>query len=1440
MDRNTTALYEVLNVPKDASPDDIKRAYRRLALRYHPDKNPDAGEQFKAISHAYEILSDPKKRQVYDRYGEFGVNMMGTMAGALFDPEIESLLCTSFVTLALLFALFIIFFAFLSVKIDGRVGWSWAAVFAPLWIIDAVVLVFVGYQSLKVIRSSGDQDEEHESEEEQDDIELSSEEQERRKQERERRRTGLKRLTAMISTLYVVLIILFQVFIVLKADQSVSWSAAVVFLPYFVLEFLNLIPTLIVCVITLTQEKRMSPNHHIYIFRAFSVLYDNFWFLILRLLLTILIVLRIDQTIQCSWGVVFIPLYLVGLKLLVDLLFAYRRFSKLPTQEEVASAKASVILGLVLFCIVGALAYALIGLVARKLDGYPPIRMTTVLIPIFIVLSLLLCSLVATTSILASLLLAPRMAQRYLDEGAVDLILRDTKLREVPEHADDPFVVNVVGDITIKKELIQPVGWAQRLLGGFELTGSELCVYDGDATLTGDDAFPFLGTITLPSLTLPTITDATTTLNTTANFTLASQDNLITLIENAVRNKKITWQVAGSALVSPVRLHKSMRVDINKTIELDGWLYAWHVAGGMLTIPLGMDGLHQVNLTYLSLPGGHPRGGIAMEARAEVFNPSKAFSLDIGDINFGIYLPINDTATEAVDPPADVLVGLVQVPNAKLLGGKWSEFIMHGRTISLEKHQYKNIGRKQTRRLMEDFLGRYLRGETAYVTIRPTEMSPDDPLYVTSFSSTPTHKVPQWLLDALSTLALTLPFPGSDSSDFVESFAIQNVDIGLHPLKGPRVSGTVRAILQAPAEMGFDIDVREVMSNVFVYLNKTSPEPFASLTPSEPSPATTTLLEPNGNSTRQRFEVESQVKDVPFAVLPGKEREFQHFLTSWIAGKEDGGKVVIRGKVDALVHTPMGELTLRGIGFSGEPPPAVYTPYGTITGHQAQPTIQQALATVEDDGPSDEVLEALTQELVAAESRARIRSQQIGRDVVYLGHCFETGKIIPTSAVVRTVPPAVVQQTQIVQDEGVVATKHSKRPAEPDTTGPKQAQKRFKGPGKSPTVYKGGKATNVVQSQPMSPPTSSGVDEEPVTGRRKSLKALSRKPKAASPTPVQTPSILGSPAHSVTSSNDGHPPIDMYFPPSQPTPSKPKSRISTPRERKVLAQTDSLTQWSEPAGVQRLLPPPKPKDQVPIHTFWRHIEDTYFRDFADDDLSYLNSKPEDELLPLVKPTLGPDYHDTWNIQAEQLHLPALKVRKTNESTRPDIDRDKVESVWERIANRLHTEGILTHPIAHKDPTGSEKEPSDALHKTSTVLDLGRPIHTGIPDLYTRLTTALQDYGVLPDTQPSDEVLNMLRQLQTRLRPMVRRNRKRKAQLQQLVERESVKQRWRRGLETMNSAILRAYFNIWGRTGTERLRAIHAHAPLSSQVKEQMQRRKIWQKFGEKLLVDHVT
>ena len=85
--------YEILDVSKNASADEIKKSYRKLALKYHPDRNPDdpeSEEKFKEASEAYEVLSDSEKRGLYDRYGHDGLKNSGFSGFSGFDDIFSS------------------------------------------------------------------------------------------------------------------------------------------------------------------------------------------------------------------------------------------------------------------------------------------------------------------------------------------------------------------------------------------------------------------------------------------------------------------------------------------------------------------------------------------------------------------------------------------------------------------------------------------------------------------------------------------------------------------------------------------------------------------------------------------------------------------------------------------------------------------------------------------------------------------------------------------------------------------------------------------------------------------------------------------------------------------------------------------------------------------------------------------------------------------------------------------------------------------------------------------------------------------------------------------------------------------------------------------------------------------------------------------------------
>jgi len=82
--------YEILGVQKTATKDEIKKGYRKLAVQYHPDKNPGdkaSEEKFKEATEAYEVLADDQKRQIYDQYGHAGLEGMGAGGPGGFDPS---------------------------------------------------------------------------------------------------------------------------------------------------------------------------------------------------------------------------------------------------------------------------------------------------------------------------------------------------------------------------------------------------------------------------------------------------------------------------------------------------------------------------------------------------------------------------------------------------------------------------------------------------------------------------------------------------------------------------------------------------------------------------------------------------------------------------------------------------------------------------------------------------------------------------------------------------------------------------------------------------------------------------------------------------------------------------------------------------------------------------------------------------------------------------------------------------------------------------------------------------------------------------------------------------------------------------------------------------------------------------------------------------------
>src|SRR4051794_41647152 len=93
------SLYESLGVSKNASQDEIKKAYRKLVREVHPDRNPGSEERFKEVQGAYDVLSDPQKRKQYDRVGTTNGRPAGYGPGTTYDFsdfDLSDILCGLF------------------------------------------------------------------------------------------------------------------------------------------------------------------------------------------------------------------------------------------------------------------------------------------------------------------------------------------------------------------------------------------------------------------------------------------------------------------------------------------------------------------------------------------------------------------------------------------------------------------------------------------------------------------------------------------------------------------------------------------------------------------------------------------------------------------------------------------------------------------------------------------------------------------------------------------------------------------------------------------------------------------------------------------------------------------------------------------------------------------------------------------------------------------------------------------------------------------------------------------------------------------------------------------------------------------------------------------------------------------------------------------------
>ncbi|KAJ3020725.1 hypothetical protein HKX48_000324 [Thoreauomyces humboldtii] len=393
-------FYGVLEVDRNADAEAIRKAYRRKALRCHPDKagqDPATIELFQLVQKSYDILSDPKKRQVYDKYGERGVAMMDSLGGMLpfIDPDFLLALNTFFIVGSLIAALLIIFPAFVAVRADGKVSWSWGVVAIPLFIFDICLLAGLSFIRGQA-KAADEADEERHYENEGE-----TPEQRKRREARARSKMTADALARWI------LFLVFQVFVVLRLDDTVTWSWALVFIPWFILELVSFVskcgsvrknfrlgtPSFAQPLDPENQEAPMRPFNRA---EKLVFIYGAYKTTVLRLVQMGLLIAKFNGSIDASWPVVFLPTWLwsffeiVGILLDRQMLLRAARHANPGVQVDIGPL---VILRMVGMALVALFLYLGVGLLVRRLQSaaqdHP--SAAVILIPVFIVSSLLFC-----------------------------------------------------------------------------------------------------------------------------------------------------------------------------------------------------------------------------------------------------------------------------------------------------------------------------------------------------------------------------------------------------------------------------------------------------------------------------------------------------------------------------------------------------------------------------------------------------------------------------------------------------------------------------------------------------------------------------------------------------------------------------------------------------------------------------------------------------------------------------------------------------------------------------------------------------------------------------------------------------------------------------------------------------------------------------------------
>ncbi|KAI9188383.1 hypothetical protein H9P43_002774 [Blastocladiella emersonii ATCC 22665] len=384
-------LYEVLEVPREATAAELKKAYRKMALRYHPDKNPGNEDKFREVQRAFDILSDEEKRGVYDRYGEMGLEMLERTPW--LTPDLLSSIGSLSFLVALVFILLIVQLSLVCVRVEGMIGGSWHLILLPSYLIFGTLFLSSAKSAASPKRATPanyDDEDEHAAPE-----------------------PETPRALKVAGAVFVGTLVALVALTAAAADGTIpAWPLAI---PYAICELYLVVPTILAAMLLPGEpdddhaaadadSTAPRPVPRAPLALRLRLLVTSLLPFILRATTAGLVLAKLCGALDASWALVFLPLYLFPLFTVIS---AIRTASAIrapfpPADGSERPTWGALIASLVLALVLYAFVYVTLGLVVLKLESPASVTLAVAVVPVWIALILLTCMFGCCIPVLAA------------------------------------------------------------------------------------------------------------------------------------------------------------------------------------------------------------------------------------------------------------------------------------------------------------------------------------------------------------------------------------------------------------------------------------------------------------------------------------------------------------------------------------------------------------------------------------------------------------------------------------------------------------------------------------------------------------------------------------------------------------------------------------------------------------------------------------------------------------------------------------------------------------------------------------------------------------------------------------------------------------------------------------------------------------------------------